>query len=73
VGIIAEQLGAKLDVDGVLMRFFGDYVQKSADELQNAIETGRLNALLCSWTARKADNLAKQLTETVIREAKSHV
>jgi len=72
--LVFEQLNTKpLHIDSALTQFFGDYVSKSADQLQNAIESERLNALLCSWDARKAENLARDLTNHLIKEAKSHV
>lgn len=59
-------------VTGGLKRFFGDYVASSADQLQNAMQTGQLNPLLCSWEARKADNLAKELTQFIVNQKGSN-
>ena len=47
--------------DNTLQQFFGDYITQSADQLQNAMESEQLNALFCSWEARKADNMARDL------------
>ena len=44
-----------------LKRFFGRYIEESADALQNAIQNGTIDALFCSWEARKAENLTRDL------------
>jgi HK97 family phage portal protein len=48
-----------------LEQFFGHEIEKSADQVQNAMERGELNALFCSWEARKADNLTRDLIEFI--------
>lgn len=51
----------KSQKDAVLRRFFANYIEQSADSLQNAIENGTTDALFCSWEARKAENLTRDL------------
>lgn len=63
----------KTDVDGILVRFFGDYAAKSADQLHNAIVLGNKEALFSSWNARKAENLARDLMNKLVKEGKAHV
>lgn len=65
--------GDGVDVDGILVRFFGDYAAKSADQLHNAIITGKKQALFSSWQARKAENLARDLMNTLVKEGGAHV
>jgi len=48
-----------------LKRFFGKYIENSADELQNAIESGQTNGLFCAWDARKSQNMARDLMEVL--------
>ena len=57
-------------IDSILPGFFANYVADSADTLQNAIETGKKEALLRSWSTRKADNLARDLIQKLISEQK---
>ena len=61
------------DVDGILARFFGDYVAKSADQLYSAIIAGNKDALFSSWNARKAENLTRDLLNALVKEGKPHV
>jgi HK97 family phage portal protein len=47
--------------DGKLQEFFGRYIEESAASLQKAIESGGVEPLFCSWRARKAENLTRDL------------
>lgn len=71
--VLCSLLGReKVNVDGVLATFFGDYISKSADELQNSIESSRLNELFCSWEARKAENMKRDLIDFIYNRAGIH-
>lgn len=68
-GLIIELSGGdSKQINSKLTQFFGDYAANSADQLQNAIENSRLNALFCSWEARKAENLARDFMECMANE-----
>lgn len=46
-----------------LTQFFGHFIEKSADEMQNAIARGELNALFCSWESSRAERMTAELIE----------
>lgn len=71
-GIIADQIGVEL-TEQQIMQAVGTDIERSADEANHAIKTGRLNALLCSWESRKADRLAQQIINAVQSGGKNDV
>lgn len=63
-------LGSKNDSNEFLKSFFGDYITQSADQLQNSIENDDINKLFCSWDARKAENLTRDLINGIKERAR---
>lgn len=50
---------------GRIEKFIGEEIEKSANSLQNAIESGTVGDLIKSWESRKAGNMARDLVEFI--------